>query len=424
MREFEKGQKSSQVEIIPMVNATMIGESSLLDRDLDESVEVTVLMPCLNEVRTLASCIRKADEALRKHGIRGEILVADNGSKDGSQELAEQLGARVLRISERGYGAALAGGIAAARGRYIIMADSDDSYDLGNLMPFVEKLREGCDLVMGNRFQGGIQPGAMPPLHRYFGNPLLTAVGQLFFKNPCGDFYCGQRGFRKATIEALELQTTGMEFALEMLVKATMMGMRVTEVPVTLSPDGRDRPPHLHSWRDGWRSLRFFLVYSPRWLFLYPSLMMMAFGLVAGMWLLPGPRRFAGVILDVHTLIYCAAAIILGFQLFMFSVLGKLLAISTGLHPRKPELERLVSRVRLEVGLIFGAVLLVIGLGASAYAFYDWAGTRFGDLDPFRSMRIIIPAVLALTLGLQMIFSSFYLGLLQLQFRKLQGRRA
>jgi len=406
-----------------MQNVASTRELSPLGGDFDESVEVTILMPCLNEERTLASCIQKAGEALRKHRIRGEILVADNGSTDGSQELAEQLGARVLRVSERGYGAALAGGIAAARGRYIIMADSDDSYDLRNLMPFVEKLREGYDLVMGNRFRGGIRAGAMPPLHRYFGNPLLTAVGQLFFKNPCGDFYCGQRGFRKAAVEVLELQTTGMEFALELLVKATMMGMRVTEVPVTLSPDGRDRPPHLRSWRDGWRSLRFFLVFSPRWLFLYPSLVLMTFGLVAGVWLMPGPRRFAGVNLDVHTLFYCAAAIIVGFQLFVFAVFGKLLAISTGLHPRKPELERLVLGARLEVGLVFGAVLLVIGLGGSVYAFCDWAGTRFGNLDPFRSMRIIIPAVLALTLGLQAIFSSFYLGLLQLQFRKLKGRQ-
>ena len=407
-----------------MPNVAFAHELSRLDGEVDGSVEVTILMPCLNEERTLATCIHKASNALKKHRIRGEILVADNGSTDGSPELAKQLGAHVIRIPERGYGAALAGGIAAAKGSYIIMADSDDSYDLSYLMPFVDKLREGYDLVMGNRFQGGIRDGAMPPLHRYFGNPLLTAVGRLFFKSPCGDFYCGQRGFRKSAVEALELQTTGMEFALEMLVKATMMGMRVTEVPVTLSPDGRDRRPHLRSWRDGWRSLRFFLVFSPKWLFFYPSLVLMIFGLVAGLWLMPGTRHLAGISLDVHTLFYCAAAIVVGFQLLVFAVFGKLLAISTGLHPQKPELERLLLNARMEVGLFLGALLLIIGLGGSVYAFYYWAGAQFGNLNPFRMMRVIIPSVLALTLGLQLVFSSFYLGLLQLQFRKLKSSKS
>jgi glycosyltransferase involved in cell wall biosynthesis len=395
------------------------GEASRLD---DRPIEVSIVMPCLNEVRTLGRCIAKAERSLREHAVAGEIIVADNGSTDGSQALATRLGARVVAVEARGYGNALKGGIAAARGRYIIVGDSDDSYDLGNLMPFIAKLREGYDLVMGNRFRGGIEAGAMPPLHRYFGNPLLTAIGRLFFKSPCGDFYCGQRGFTKAAAEAMELQSTGMEFALEMLVKATMMGMRVAETPVTLSPDGRDRPPHLRSWRDGWRSLRFFLVYSPRWLFFYPALLLMILGTAVGLWLLPGPRRVGGVTLDVHTLIYCMAAIVLGFQLMTFSVFGKFLAIATGLHPRKPKLEARFEAAWMEIGLLIGALLIALGLGASVLATYLWAESRFGDLDPFRMMRIVIPAVLALSLGSLVIFSSFYLNLLQVQFRKARSR--
>jgi glycosyltransferase involved in cell wall biosynthesis len=383
---------------------------------LDESPDVSIVMPCLNEVRTLSRCIHKANQALRENGIAGEIIVADNGSTDGSQTLAARLGARVVDVPDRGYGAALAAGIAAARGHFVIMADSDDSYDFGILMPFIEKLRQGNDLVMGNRFRGGILPGAMPAMHRFLGNPFLTLVGRIFFKSPCGDFYCGQRGFRRAAIEGLRLRTTGMEFALEMLVKATVMGLRIDEVPVTLSPDGRDRPSHLRRWRDGWRSLRFFLLYSPRWLFLYPSLCLIVAGALIGAWLMTGPRQIGGFRLDIHTLIYCAAAIVVGFQLFAFSVFGKLLAIAAGLHPRNPRLERLLREGVLESGLILGLALVLAGLGTSCYAFLRWADARFGDLDPFRMMRIVIPAVLFLTLGIQVIFSSFTLGLFQVLF--------
>jgi glycosyltransferase involved in cell wall biosynthesis len=384
------------------------------------SPELSIVMPCLNEVRTLESCIRKATRALGDGGIEGEIIVADNGSTDGSQALAESLGARVVDVEERGYGAALARGIAAAQGRFVVMGDSDDSYDFSNLMPFVAKLREGYDLVMGNRFRGGILQGAMPPSHRYLGNPALTAIGRLFFKSPCGDFYCGQRGFRKSAVEALGLRTIGMEYALEMLVKATMTGLRITEVPVTLSPDGRNRPPHLRTWRDGWRSLRFFLIYSPRWLFLYPSLVLMVAGILAGAWLLTGQRQIGECRLDIHTLIYCAAAVIVGFQIFVFSIFGKLLSIATGLHPRNAKVEWFLRPGILEAGLAAGSTLLLAGFGASIYAFTRWAGTRFGDLDPFWMMRIIIPAVLSLTLGIQVIFSSFYLSLLQIQLFKLR----
>ena len=249
-------------------------------------LELSIVMPCLNEAETLEVCIRKAQESLRKDEISGEVVIADNGSEDGSQEIAERLGARVVPVSGRGYGAALHGGFEAARGRFVIMGDADDSYDFSSLMPFVEKLREGYDLVMGNRFLGGIEPGAMPPLHRYLGNPVLTGIGRLFFRSPAGDFHCGLRGFRRDAILGLGLQTTGMEFASEMVVKSTLMGLRIAEVPTTLSPDGRSRPPHLRSWRDGWRHLRFLLLYSPRWLFLYPGAVLMLLGLVSGALLL------------------------------------------------------------------------------------------------------------------------------------------
>lgn len=383
-----------------------------------DGVELSIVMPCLNEARTLGTCVAKAKRFLDNHRIAGEVIVADNGSTDGSQALAERLGARVVPIADRGYGAALAGGFAAARGRYLIMGDSDDSYDFSDMTPILEKLREGYDLVMGNRFRGGIEPGAMPPLHRYFGNPGLTMIGRVFFRSPLRDFYCGQRGFTKAAVQAMDLRATGMEFALEMVVKATMMGLRVTEVPVRLAKDGRDRPPHLRSWRDGWRSLRFFLLYSPRWLFLYPGMLLMALGTALALWLLPGPRHVGGVTLDVHTLLYCAGAIIVGFQSVVFSVFAKAIAVATGLHPRSAKLERVLAKAPLEAGLAAGLALMIGGLAASIYATVQWADEGFGNLDPFRVMRVGIPAVLLLILGLQTAFSSFILSLLQIPHRK------
>lgn len=388
-----------------------------------EQVEVSVVMPCLNERLTLEACIAKAQGFFARHGVAGEVIVADNGSTDGSQALAQSLGARVVPVHQRGYGAALGGGFAAARGRYIIMGDSDDSYDFSELMPIVQKLREGYDLVMGNRFRGGIETGAMPPLHRYFGNPGLTMIGRIFFKSRCRDFYCGQRGFSKAAVERMDLRATGMEFALEMVVKATMMGMRVTEVPVRLAKDGRDRPPHLRSWRDGWRSLRFFLLYSPRWLFLYPGAALMLVGALVGVWLLPGSRHIGTVTLDVHTLLYCAGAVIVGFQLVVFSVFAKAIAVTTGLHPRSVKLERLLDRAPLEGGLALGIGLVAAGLAVSLYATLRWADEGFGNLDPFRVMRVAIPAVLLLILGMQTAFSSFVLSLLQIPHRKLAEPR-
>ncbi len=381
------------------------------------ALELTIVMPCLNEAETLATCIRKAQRSLNELKIIGEIVVADNGSTDGSQEIARQTGTRVILVEDKGYGNALMAGIAAARGTYVIMGDADDSYDFSALGPFIEKLREGYDLVMGNRFLGGINRGAMPPLHRYLGNPVLTTIGRLFFHSPCGDFHCGLRGFRKAAIMQLDLRTTGMEFASEMVVKATLRKMRIAEVPTVLSPAGRSRPPHLHSWRDGWRHLRFLLLYSPRWLFLYPGQLLMLLGLLIGAWLLPGPKMVGGITFDVHTLLYAALAVIIGFQAIVFAIFTKVFAISEGLLPQDPRLNAVMEYITLEVGLIVGIVLVLLGLAGSIYAVGYWDVHSFGNLNPSRTLRIVIPAVTFLTLGCQILLSSFFLSILGLRRR-------
>ncbi len=384
----------------------------------EEPLELSVVMPCLNEEETLATCIRKAQRAIAEANIAGEVIVADNGSTDRSVEIAEQLGACVVHVKAKGYGNALMGGIAAAGGKFIVMGDADDSYDFGHIPRFVEELRRGSDLVMGNRFRGGIQKGAMPPLHQYFGNPALTRLGRLFFRNRnVGDFYCGLRGFRKEVYERMGLRTTGMEFATEMVVKATLLKMHVSEVPTTLSPDGRSRPPHLRTWRDGWRTLRFFLLYSPRWLFLYPGLGLMLLGTVLGAWLLPAPRVVAGVMFDVHTLLYAAVFVLLGFQAIAFAVFSKLFAISEGLLPPDPTLDKAFRYITLEVGLLVGALLILVGLGVSVYAVGFWQSRHFGALDYPQTMRLVIPASLFLTVGVQTVFASFFLSVLGLRRR-------
>ncbi len=383
----------------------------------DDAVELSILMPCLNEAETLATCIEKARGFLHEHNISGEIIVADNGSTDGSQEIAYRMGARLVYVPAKGYGNTLMAGIAAARGEYVIMGDADDSYDFRLLGPFIAKLRDGFDLVMGNRFLGGIKHGAMPPLHRYLGNPVLTAIGRLFFHCPCRDFHCGLRGFRKAVVMNLDLRTTGMEFASEMVVKATLHNVRMTEVPTTLSPDGRTRQPHLRTWRDGWRHLRFLLLYSPRWLFLYPGVLLMLLGLLIGAWLLPGPRMVGRVIFDVHTLLYAALAVIIGFQAIVFAMFTKVFAISEGLLPDDPRLNRVINYINLETGLIAGTVLVLAGLAGSIYAVAYWEVRSFGLLDPSRILRIIIPAVTSLAVGCQILLSSFFLSILGLRRR-------
>jgi Glycosyl transferase family 2 len=349
-------------------------------------------------------------------GVEGEVVVADTGSTDGSQEIAEREGARVVSVAAKGYGSALMGGIAAARGRYVIMGDADDSYDFANLGPFVEKLREGYDLVMGNRFRGGIKPGAMPPLHRYFGNPVLTGIARLMFWNPpCRDFHCGLRGFSRDAALRMDLQTTGMEFASEMVVKSVLKRMSIVEVPTTLSPDGRSRPPHLRSWRDGWRHLRFLLLYSPRWLFLYPGLALMAAGLLVGGALFVGPLVVEGVTLDVHTLLYAALAVVIGFQAVVFAILTKVFAVSERLLPGSERMDRLSRHVTLEAGVVVGLALTLAGLAGSVYALTWWGGRDFGPLDPRETLRVVIPSVTAVTLGIQTVLSSFFLSVLGLK---------
>ncbi len=374
-------------------------------------------MPCLNEAETLAICIRKARTFIERSGVSAEIVIGDNGSTDGSQEIATGLGARVVPVSTHGYGAALYGAIAAANGRYCVMGDSDDSYDFENLDRFVEKLREGYDLVMGNRFTGGIEKGAMPWKNRYIGNPVLSGIGVLLFSAGAKDFHCGLRGFSKSAFERMDLRTTGMEFASEMVIKATVMGMKIAEVPTTLAHDGRSRPPHLRPYRDGWRHLRFMLMYSPRWLFLFPGLLLILLGLAGCAWLLPGPRIVHGIEFDVHTLLYAFVAVLMGFQLAAFAVFTKIFAISEGLLPEDPRLNRAFNYITLETGMAAGALLMAFGLGGSIFAVSDWAKESFGALDSGHILRIVMPAVFSLTLGVQIVFSSFFLSILGLRRR-------
>jgi glycosyltransferase involved in cell wall biosynthesis len=388
---------------------------ALAQQDHSMQPELSILMPCLNEARTLAACIKKAQLFLKQHGVSGEVIIADNGSTDGSIEVAESLSARVVRVPTRGYGAALAAGIEAASGKYVIMGDSDESYDFSALSPFIEKLREGYDLVMGNRYRGGIAPGAMPPMHRYFGNPLLTAVGRLFYAcKESGDFYCGLRGFRKKAIETLELQSRGMEFALEMVIKAQMHGLRITEVPTTLSPDGRDRAPHLRRYQDGWRSLRFYLLMSPRWFFGIPGLILLVCGAVASALLLFGPVKVMSVTFDYHTLLYSTSAILLGYQSILLFIFAKLMAVETGLHPLRTKFWFLEQRRTLEQCVTIGVVLMFVGVVLGIIAARQWELTGFGSLRPESTIRLTICSVLFLLLGGQTLLAGFYFGLINL----------
>jgi len=385
----------------------------------EADLELTVVMPCLNEALTLGPCIDQVKEMFRSSGIKGEIVVADNGSTDGSQGIAREKGARVVDVPARGYGAALLGGIAAARGKYVLMGDSDMSYDFGHAPRYVEELRKGKQLVMGNRFRGGIAPGAMPFLHRYVGNPILTKVAQLCFRAwEIGDFHCGLRAFDKASIEKLDLSCTGMEFASEMVVKAKLHGLEIVEVPTTLSPDGRDRPPHLRTWSDGWRHLRFLLCYSPRWAFFVPGLLCGLIGLALMLLVMPGPFRVAGVELDIHTLLYGGGLVLVGAQGVFFAVLSKVYAITQGLQPMPQGGPRLFQRITLEHGLVAGLLLVIGGVAGTIAAVYGWAETGLSGQDPGHAMRIVIPSVVALALGAQTIFSSLFLSLLGMPTRR------
>lgn len=379
--------------------------------------EVSIVMPCLNEEETIGTCIKKAITALEKLHINGEVIVADNGSTDRSVEIAENLGARVVFQPERGYGNAYMKGIEEARGKYIIIGDADDSYDFSNILPFIEKLRDGFDLIMGCRLPSGggtIVPGAMPWKHRWLGNPVLSGIGRLLFGCPVSDFHCGMRGFTKDAYERMNLRTTGMEFASEMVINATLKGMRITEIPVTLHKDGRSRPPHLRSWRDGWRHLRFMLMYSPSWLFLIPGFTLFFVGLLGFGVLLPGPLRFSSIVLDTNTLLTSSLACLIGFQLVCFATFAKTFAVTEGFLPEDPKLKRLFSIITLEVGLAIGLGMVLIGLGLFVAALIYWAKRGFGELDYSTGLRLVIPSVTLLALGVQILAASFFMSILGL----------
>ncbi|MCH8904220.1 MAG: glycosyltransferase family 2 protein [Bacteroidetes bacterium] len=376
-------------------------------------LELSIIMPCLNEAETLEVCIKKAKKNLIENNIAGEVVIGDNGSTDGSIEIALRNGAQLVHIKEKGYGAAIMGAIEASKGEFIIMGDADDSYDFSNLMPFVLKFREGHDFVMGNRFKGGIAKGAMPFLHRYLGNPVLSFIGRLFFQIKISDFHCGLRGFRKESIQKLELRTTGMEFASEMVVKSSIFKLKMTEVPTTLAKDGRSRSPHLRTWRDGWRHLKFLLMYSPKWLFFYPGLLLfiistLLFGLIS-----MNPIHARQLTFDVHTLTYCGAGIILSYQLLSFSFLSRIYAVNQGLIPVRKKFLNMFKFFDLEKGLIAGLFIFLAGFLLSLNFFLSWKQEDYGHItDLSASFRVLIPSIVMIIIGIQTIFLSFLLSII------------
>jgi hypothetical protein len=383
------------------------------------AVELTILMPCLNEAETLATCITKARDFLERSNTRGEILIADNGSSDGSVQIAEGLGARVVPVAARGYGAALLGGLDAARGTFIVMGDADDSYDFSRLEPFLEKLREGNDLVMGNRFQGGIAPGAMPFLHRYLGNPVLSFIGRLFFEAPVGDFHCGLRGFRAETMRTLGLKTTGMEFASEMVVRSCLARLRIAEVPTTLKPDGRTRAPHLKTWGDGWRHLKFLLIYSPKWLFLLPGTTVATAGLLLGALLMFGPVRFGqNVVLDLNTFVAACLLTVVGVQLVTFGALARFYATITEMLPRGARSDRLLAFCTTDRLVQVAAVLFAVGAGLFGFSVYQWAKVDFGNLTNPLIPRFVTAGLSIMIVGVQIGFAAFLFGILSIPLNR------
>jgi glycosyltransferase involved in cell wall biosynthesis len=419
--EFVESQSAgSQPDVSTGNGMKAIATTSRETAEETPNLELSVVMPCLNEADTLASCIEKAQRALREHNIRGEIIVADNGSSDGSIEIATRLGVRVVHVAAKGYGSALMGGIAAARGKYVIMADADDSYDFLEIPKFVAKLREGWDLVQGSRLPSGggrVMPGAMPWLHRWLGNPLFSVLVQHMFWSPIHDVYCGMRGFTKEFYNRLNQRCTGMEFATEMIIKAGVFGAKVAEVPITLYPDGRkSHPPHLRTFRDGWRTLRFFLMYSPRWLFLYPGALLILLGMLGYAVALPG-LTLAGATLDAHTLLFASLAILLGYQSVLFAIFTKTFAIGEGLIPEDPRLTRFFRVATLEKGLLTGMVSFVMGLVLLVMAVNEWRLRNFGSLDYAHTMRLVVPGVTLTALGFQTVLSSFFVSILGMRRR-------
>jgi glycosyltransferase involved in cell wall biosynthesis len=397
--------------MVHLMRTTVTDESvSAARADASLALDVSVVIPCLNEANSVAYCVDKAIAAFRKAGLAGEVIVADNGSSDGSAEIAESHGARVIRVAEHGYGAALRAGIHAAVAPFIIMGDADDSYDFSDVPRFVEKLREGYDVVMGNRFRGGIKPGAMRPLHRYLGNPGLTALLNVFFHAGIGDSYCGMRGFRRATYDRLDVRSSGMEFALEMIIKAAQIGARVAEIPITLWPDKRGRASHLRSFRDGWRSLRFMLLYAPNWLFLLPGASLVIFGLLLVFWLLPGPRNVtARVTLDIHTMIFGVVFTLLGAQILSIGAFAKVFSYAERFDRGSVSLKRVLRRITLESGLAAGGLLFLVGFAGCAWISYIWIAGGFG---PLHQVRQVLFWSMWMFLGIQVIFASFFLSML------------
>lgn len=381
-------------------------------------MEITILMPCLNESETLALCINKAQKWISGSGLVGEVLVADNGSVDGSQEIATSLGARVVSVTERGYGAALHYGSLAAKGKWIIMGDSDDSYDFSSLDAFVDGLKNGADLVMGNRFLGGIEPGAMPWKNRYIGNPVLTFIGRLLFNCPSRDFHCGLRAYTKAAFLRMDLRTTGMEFASEMVIKANLFKMNIKEVPTTLSKDGRSRPPHLRPWRDGWRHLRFMLLFSPRWLFLYPGILIFLCSLISYIALLSGPIFLGDIEFSFNTMLVAQAGTIIGSLFLIFSVLVRLIGVREGLLPEHSFIEKLQTSSVLEVGGLIGIGLLVSGLVLVFLAVQEWGSFGFSHLPNFSLLRLISLSTLMMVSGGMIFLFSMVVGFLSLPTRR------
>lgn len=379
-----------------------------------DNIELTILMPCLNEAETLRTCIEKASRFLSVHGVSGEILIADNGSTDGSQQIAEECGARLVNIPVRGYGAALIGGCEAANGKYVIMGDADDSYDFSALMPFLERLRQGDALVMGNRFKGGIKKGAMPPLHRYLGNPVLSFIGRLFYPSSIGDFHCGLRGYNTEAMRDLHLNTTGMEYASEMVVKATLHGLAISEVPIILYPDGRSRPPHLRSWRDGWRHLKFLLMYSPNWLFFVPGGVCFILGLAFTLLLLPGPLVIGSVSFDVNTMVYMIVLMLAGYNIMTFGVIEKTYAIQTGFIPIDKH-ALFYNKINAENGTRAGAVMALLGIVTAIGAVIYWGSTSFGELNTRETLRMTLPSLALIVMGVQTILTSFLIDILRIK---------
>lgn len=373
-------------------------------------MELTILMPCLNEAETVATCVAKARDFLKRAGIHGEVLVADNGSTDGSVGFARDAGARVVKVTNKGYGSALRGGLAAAQGRFVIMADADDSYDFLTLDEFVQSLRAGATLVIGNRFRGTLRPGSMPLLHRYLGNPILSFFGRLLFPTKIGDFHCGLRGVDREAALNLRLRESGMEFASEMIVKATLAGWRIAEVPTVLSAAGRSRPPHLRSWRDGWRHLRFLLMMSPRWLMLYPGICLILIGAIAELAILRGPIVIRGIGFDIHTMLYAAGVTILGIQLTLFSLLARSIGVVKKLLPMTSHLAFFLRLFTLERGIFLGLLIGGFGLGLAIFSVRYWVHAQLVALDPVSVMRVVIPSVTLMISGAEIVFASFLLA--------------